>query len=508
MDNIPFLHSVTVNILTIRLYRIVALARHLFAVTVLCLLCFSMVGCGSTIIVGNTSGTISDTLMGVNAGPLSTGSNGQCSGSTSHNFTAEFQSAGVTSVRTHDMRGPMDMYVLWNTATNPSMPALFNWDGSTLFSFDCPGQGPTVSVSHDSNRAFAAILAGGFEPYLRIGDSYNYANQIAVNFSDQSERNRFVTAAMTVIKHFYNNIVGSFDEFEGVDYEPLMGHYVEIWNEPDNDDFWNYDSIDYFCLYCELAQRLKNTFNMLKVGGPGGGPKALGSGFAEDFLDYVSNNCPNALDFVSFHIYDDDPDTFTTTVSAYQSIVNQYFLDSNIELHLTEYNSENTRGRPEAAVILSAAWIELQKQGKLALAHYYRGASPAILSSSAGDYCLFYEKPVSGDVVHSPTGNAFNLWNEMIQHPNMVDTTVITTGPDIRVLGGCTNNDEYAFLIVNLGTGSTDWNLSFNNLPAGVTDMTIDGINNSGDILNTMTLPISSSVSIQEGAIHLVKTIN
>jgi hypothetical protein len=470
-----------------------------------------MVGC-TGIIVGNTSGTISDTLMGVNAGPLSTGANGQCPDSTSHDFTAEFQSAGVTSVRTHDMRGPMDMYVLWDHTTDPSMPALFNWDGSTPFNFECPGPVPiVVSVSHDSNTAFAAILAGGFEPYLRIGDSHNYANQIAVNFSDQSERNRFVTAAMTVVKHFYNNIVGTFDEFEGVDYEPLTDHYVEIWNEPDNEVFWNYDRMDYFCLYCELAQRLKNTFNALKVGGPGGSPSAIKStsGFAEAFLDYVSDHCPNALDFISFHIYDDEPDTFTTTVSDYRNLVYQYFPDSNIELHLTEYNSSvNTRGTPEAAVILSAAWIELQKQSELARAHYYRGASPGILSSPGGDYSLFYEDQVSGAVVHTPTGYAFDLWNEMIQHPNMVETTVNTTGPDIRVLGGCTVNDEYAFLIVNLGPGSTDWKLSFNNLPGGVTDMTIDGIDNSGVPLNTTTLPISSFVTIPEGVIHLVKTIN
>jgi len=75
----------------------------------------------------------------------------------------------------------------------------------------------------------------------------------------------------------------------------------EVWNEP-NIVFWAGTKAQYFDLYRESAEALKRVDKDLRVGGPA----TAEAGWVGDLLEFCSTqNVP--IDFVSSHIYPDDP---------------------------------------------------------------------------------------------------------------------------------------------------------------------------------------------------------
>lgn len=118
---------------------------------ILFLVSFCTVAGAITISVGPLVRSVNKQLLGVNAGPLSlSGGGGVCPAST-YNFAQEFKDIGVTSIRTHDMYGPMDMAVLWyDPAIPPGQPGQFNWDGSVAVPHTCAGSGTPVMANFNS----------------------------------------------------------------------------------------------------------------------------------------------------------------------------------------------------------------------------------------------------------------------------------------------------------------------------------------------------------------------
>ena len=128
---------------------------------------------------------------------------------------------------------------------------------------------PTSPQSYDfraSDAMWRAIVEGGFEPYFRLGDSWNNARPPA----NAQERANWVRAAVEVVRHYRE---GQWDGFT----TPFR--YVEIWNEPDNQQFWPrpHDSQEYFQLYVETAQALKQAFSDACGAGYGQGTEVDGS---------------------------------------------------------------------------------------------------------------------------------------------------------------------------------------------------------------------------------------
>ena len=77
----------------------------------------------------------------------------------------------------------------------------------------------------------------------------------------------------------------------------------EIWNEPDNAEFWSGTPEQYFQLYEVTAKAVKAVDPSLRVGGPAIAGKL---DFLEGFLRYAQQrNLP--VDFVSWHIYTQNP---------------------------------------------------------------------------------------------------------------------------------------------------------------------------------------------------------
>ena len=229
----------------------------------------------TVIAIGGVMGETIRPLLGVNIGPAPAGKDPN-----NADLTQACRQIGVTLVRTHDFYGPLDMSVMYrDRMRDPADPQSYDF--------------------RVGGAMWRAIVGGGFEPYLRLGDSYHNVRPPA----NARERTNWVRAAVEVVRHYRQ---GQWNGFT----TPFR--YVEIWNEPDNQQFWPKprNAQEYLQLYVETARTLKQAFSDLQVGGPWltqmGFLTPQGKAWVHDFLVYVKgHNAP--LDFFSWHLYSNDP---------------------------------------------------------------------------------------------------------------------------------------------------------------------------------------------------------
>ncbi len=366
-------------------------------------------------------------LLGVNLGPLPQGDAGNV------DLTERYQQSGVTQIRTHDYYGPLDMATLYpDQNADPADPSSYDFEAS--------------------DRFFAAVLAGGFEPYLRLGDSYNATDGYpkAEPRAPTNPRN-WVRAAVEVVRH-YRDLAGG------------QLRYVEIWNEPDNTQFWDGDRRAFFSLFTDAAIALKTEFPDLKIGGPGltpaGALSPQGQAFTRGLLDAAqARNAP--LDFFSWHMYSNDPDQYRSAARFYRTELDQHGYTA-AESHITEWNTadrdqasglspETVRLGGQGAAILSAAWIALQDEG-VAVSTFYRGPDPTLDLPTF--YGLFF-----ADGRPKRSGLVFGLWAQLVAHPERLPV-IVDPGSGLWVIAGRNAAGELAVLMVNPTATTHVWQLA------------------------------------------------
>lgn len=369
-------------------------------------------------------------LLGVNAGPMACGEPGNA------DVTGAYHQAGVRSVRTHDYYGPLDMSVIYPDRTkDPSDPASYNFPQSDAY--------------------FALIRNAGFEVFFRLGDSWNNAKPPV----GTPERANWAAAAVEVLRHYregkWNGFVSDF-------------RYAEIWNEPDNAQFWPPPRTreEYFDLYIRTARALRSTFPGLKVGGPGVTPAGAlapqGRDWTRAFLDRVkAEGAP--LDFFSWHLYTNDPAQYDTVAAFYRAELDSRGFTA-VESVNTEYNTDvNHSGvDPETALQLrchglgaainTAGWIALQENG-VTEATFYRGNDPNL--DLPQFYGLFY-----ADGRPKKVALAFRLWSETVAActDRLAVTVVDGSAPALRLLAGrAVSGAPLVFLAANPGDAAVAW---------------------------------------------------
>jgi xylan 1,4-beta-xylosidase len=122
-----------------------------------------------------------------------------------------------------------------------------------------------------------------------------------------------------------------------------LGHwFFEVWNEP-NLDFWSGTQEQYFDLYRHTAMALKSVDKRLRVGGPA----TAEASWAPEFIEYcVKQSAP--LDFLSTHIYANDPQT---KVFGHET---NYSLDDVIPLALQKVrNQVASSGMPRLPIYIT-----------------------------------------------------------------------------------------------------------------------------------------------------------
>ncbi len=323
-----------------------------------------------TITVGGPAGSIKP-LLGVNAGPSPSGER------ENPDVTGQYRQAGVASVRTHDLYGPLDLSAIYPDIAAPPEKA-----ASYYFS--------------DSDSAFRAIVGGGFEPYLRLGDSFN--NVRIPRGAPQTEN--LARAAAEVVRHYRD--------------DPWSVHnpswrYVEVWNEPDLAHFWPPGFEDSLPFLARTIGLVKERFPDLKVGGPG---FVVSTYKLPDrrrlvglYCDYLNRHGVRP-DFISFHLYSQDPAEYYQAALFYREACRRAGW-KNAEVHITEWNAEQQaveyRLGKRAAAVSTACWIALQRAGVDA-SFFYRGNDTDLRQPDFFGMLFADGRP-------KPQGKAFRLWS-------------------------------------------------------------------------------------------------
>lgn len=394
-----------------------------------------------TIAIGEPQGVIRR-LLGVNAGPVVLGKNGR------FDLTAQYRRQGVVQVRTHDYYGPLDMAVLYpDQNADPDSTASYNFS--------------------ESDRVFRAILDGGFEPYLRIGDSWNIGASFgSLRRRAPANRANWVRAAVHVVRH-YREMAGD------------RLRYVEVWNEPNLPRFWDSSPEEFASLFADAVRAIKREFPTLRVGGPGiahaatelpGGKRPL-----DAFLRGIAGQC--RPDFFSWHVYTNRPEKIREIARFYRAELDRYGF-KGLAQHVTEYHTDERnilpgltvaalRAGAAGAAIVTGMWIAMQMES-IEEATIYRG------SDVAPDQTTFYGLLRTDGRPKGP-GLAFEFWSRMAQTKQRL--SVALSGGDggtFWCLAGRTDDRTIRLLIANAGSSPVRWNLK---VPGGLlSGMTIEEV--------------------------------
>lgn len=122
-----------------------------------------------TLEIKDPIGSTIRSLQWVNAGPYPSGEAGNA------NLKEQYRRIGVTLVRIHDFYGPLNMSQMYpDRKADPNLPSSYHFT--------------------ESDIRFREIVDHGFEPYFRLGDSWN-----DVRPPSKSERNNWIQAAIHVV---------------------------------------------------------------------------------------------------------------------------------------------------------------------------------------------------------------------------------------------------------------------------------------------------------------------
>lgn len=98
---------------------------------------------------------------------------------------------------------------------------------------------------------------------------------------------------------FVENLFSHFIERYGLN--EVTKWYFEIWNNPDNQEFWNQSEEDFFIFYKKTVLTIKNIHKDIKIGGPSVF-KGDSWKWIKNFINYILKN-KLELDFFSYHDY-------------------------------------------------------------------------------------------------------------------------------------------------------------------------------------------------------------
>jgi len=264
--------------------------------------------------------------------------------------------------------------------------------------------------------------------------------------------------------------------------------YVEIWNEPDNKQFWLNDRAEFAPFFVQAAKAIKIALPEVKVGGPGFTPAGAlspqGQQFTNDLLNQLQKEKVQ-MDFFSWHVYSNDPNDYAKAAVFYREALDKHGY-TKTESHISEWNTDTfdrsqqggkvevpdavtLRASGKASAFTTAAWIALQ-QNKVDASTFYRGPDPDI--NAPQFYGIFY-----ADGKPKPTALAFKLWAKMAAHPTRLALTMNGGDPkSVWTLAGQNANGEITILIANISDKSSSWQIV---PPSGKYTMTLEQVNDA-----------------------------
>ena len=222
---------------------------------------------------------------------------------------------------------------------------------------------------------------------------------------------------------------------------PAGSLWIEVWNEPDTQQFWGLSAEEYFELYDTVARAVKDANPDVKVGGPA---IAFNLTFLGNFLDHVrKSGAP--LDFVSWHVYATEPSAVVERARQVKRLMEKYGF-GNLPSVLTEWNYWWDREpwdffrSQRVAAFQAATLIELE-DAPVDVATLYRGDA----WNWGG---IFYRD--------GAPGKPFYVWIAyrcLVEEAIRLEASVVRLEPGaargLRVLAGLEGDRVLRLLIVN-----------------------------------------------------------
>ncbi len=395
---------------------------------------------GLTWSLASASGRQLKPSLAVNCGPMAAGNPGNAE------VVSQYREIGVTTIRTHDYYGPLDMATMYpNQSADPASAASYDF---------------TVS-----DQYFQTVVNNGFVPYFRVGDSWSAnAPYVTPNPRKPTNFGNWARAAVEVVRRYQDAARWGRNHL----------NMIELWNEPDFSQFWDGSPPEFCTLYASTAIQLRAAFPTLQIGGPaftqGVAMVPSGKAFLDLFLETLASRAA-PLDFLSWHIYSNDPVEYGSAAyyirqrldhfgfTAAKSVVSEFHTSTN-GLSTAEASALRVGGR--GAAIITAAWIKFQEQG-VDLAIVYRGNDTALAFPQF--HGLF-----KADGTPKKTPLAFSLWRTMAGYANHLNAPVLAgNASGVAMLAGQNGAGEVAVLVANYGSAPVTWSLA----PASGADISL-----------------------------------
>lgn len=276
-----------------------------------------------------------------------------------------------------------------------------------------------------TDRLIGEIVKYGMEPFYRLGASIeNFQYIRAYNIYPPADNEKWARICAGIIRHYTRGWA------DGFHYKMT---YWEIWNEPDNmpdiedNPMWKGTPLEYFRLYEQTANYLKQEFPDIKVGGYAScGFYALSDAdysetahsssrvgyfveFFHDFMKYISSPDHKApLDFFSFHSYAGVDENVMYARYVREKL--DFYGFGDAEIIFNEWNAgRNLRGTLQDAAGVAAMMCALQNSPIDACMYY-----DAQLISS---YCGIFN-PINRTLF--PAYYSFYAFNELYRLKNQV----------------------------------------------------------------------------------------
>ena len=215
------------------------------------------------------------------------------------------------------------------------------------------------------NMVFDSYLEIGIKPFIELGfmpEKLASGDQTIFWWKGNVTPPKSYDKWKELVRNLLNHLI----ERYGID--EVRTWPIEVWNEPNLVNFWkDADQKEYFKLYKETVEAIKQVDSELKVGGP-----AICGGtdyWIEDFIEYcIEENVP--IDFFSRHAYSSESPTLIPFISYQNLVDSQSILDDfksskdalrkyNLDIpnYITEYNTSYRPDNPVHDTAYNAAYL-------------------------------------------------------------------------------------------------------------------------------------------------------
>jgi hypothetical protein len=324
---------------------------------------------------------------------------------------------GASIIRTHDQRA-LDWWVIFpDPLRDPDDPSAYNFTAG--------------------DALFAAILAAGQAPYIRLGVSWPPGPPAVPAWSLRPAPALFARISVRMVQH-YNDAawVGGFS-----------GKRVaawEVWNEPDgtNPVMWGGSPLEFYALYNATAAALKAYDPSLRVGGPGVA-RASSADYAYGFVDFVvRSGAP--LDFFSWHFYGSGATRATGMAETAAGV--RAYLDTaglaNVSQHVTEWNTDATPSHTDRDSAAAAAFVAITQtlavQGGVSVSLFY----PACAGIGQSSWGIFQDAGDGRTVTSRLETRAYGWVGDLLARTPAPLVVLGSAGPEASALAGSSRGDS------------------------------------------------------------------